>query len=96
MQACRKYLPGGGPPALSEAQQAAAAHAMLAFAWCMRKNGVPGFPDPNGQGIFTIGSLAQLDPSSPLFQSAFSTCKSLEPKVGPRIEFGTGGEAERQ
>ena len=88
MQACRKYLPGGGPPALTPAQRAEAAKAMAAFAACMRKNGVSSFPDPNGQGTFPPGSLARLDPSTPLVETAFKACESLESKVGPRIELG--------
>ena len=88
MQACRRFIPDGGPPALTPAQRAAAAKAMLSFASCMRKDGVPSFPDPNGEGRFPIGSIDKLDQSSPLFQSAFKSCQSLEPKVGPRIEFG--------
>lgn len=88
MQACRKFLPGGGPPTLTPAQQAEAAKAMLNFATCMRKKGVPAFPDPNGQGRFPFASIGKLDPTAPLFQSAFKSCQSLEPKVGPRIAFG--------
>jgi hypothetical protein len=88
LQACRAFLPGGGPPALTPAQQAAAAKGMLNFAACMRKDGVPSFPDPNGEGRFPSGSISKLDPTTPLFQSAFESCQSLEPKVGPRIVFG--------
>lgn len=88
MQACRKFLPGGGPPALTPAQQATAAKGMLSFASCMRENGVSSFPDPNGEGHFPLGTISKLDPSTPLFQSAFKSCESLEPKVGPRITFG--------
>ncbi|HWB21668.1 MAG TPA: hypothetical protein VG652_02135 [Gaiellaceae bacterium] len=87
LQACRKFIPGGGPPALTPAQEAEAAKAMLSFAACMRKDGVPTFPDPNGQGRFPLGSIGKLDPSAPLFQSAFKSCQPLEPKVGPRIVF---------
>ena len=35
LQACRKFLPGGGPPALTPAQQAEHAKAMASFAACM-------------------------------------------------------------
>ena len=84
MQACRKYLPGGGPPSMTPAEQAEWASAMAKFAACIRKNGVPNFANPElgkppaGNGI---------DPTSPLVQSAFKVCQSLEPKVGPRIAF---------
>lgn len=87
VQACRKYLPGG-PPALSPAGKAEAAKAMVRFAACMRRKGVSNFPDPNGQGLFPLGTITGLDANSPLFQSAFTACRSLEPKVGPQIEFG--------
>ncbi len=88
LAACRKFLPGGGPPALSPAQQAEHAKTMASFAACMRKHGVPSFPDPNAVVIFTPGTIAALDPSAPLFQSAFEICAPLEGKTGPRIDFG--------
>ena len=88
VQACRKFLPGGGPPQLTPAQQAAASKAMLRFAECMRAHGVPNFPDPSGDGRFPLGSLRAIGPSSPLVSSAFKTCASLEPKVGPRLVLG--------
>jgi hypothetical protein len=87
MQACRTFLPGGGPPALSPAQRAEHAQAMAGFAACMRKRGVPNFPDPNGEGMFSLASLAGLDPRAPLFQSAFKVCTPLQGTTGPRIEF---------
>jgi hypothetical protein len=88
LQACRKFLPGGGPPALTPAQQAEHAKAMASFAACMRKHGVPSFPDPNGQGLFSPSSIKGLDPTSPLFQLAFKVCAPLQGNEGPRLEFG--------
>ncbi len=88
LQACRKFLPGGGPPAMTPAQRAEHAKAMASFAACMRKHGVPGFPDPNGQGLFSPESIKGLDPTSSLFQSAFKVCAPLQGKVGPRLQFG--------
>jgi hypothetical protein len=87
MQACRTYLPGGGPPSLTPAQAAQWAKAMARFARCMRANGVPSFPDPSGDGRFPRGSLDGIDPASPLLQKAFKGCESLEPRIGPRIGF---------
>jgi len=85
VQACRKFLPGGGPPQLTPAQQAAASKAMLRFAECMRAHGLPNFPDPNSDGRFPLSGLRGVGPSSPLAASAFKKCESLQPKVGPRI-----------
>ena len=52
------------------------------FSACMRKHGVPGYPDPNGQGVITIHSGMGIDPGSPAFQSARTTCSKLLPNGG--------------
>jgi hypothetical protein len=85
--ACRTLLPGGGPPTLSPAQEAERAKGLATFAGCMRRHGVPNFPDPNGQGQFPLGSIDQLDTNSTFFQAAYAACRSLFPKLGPQIRF---------
>jgi hypothetical protein len=80
-------MPGGGLPAASPAQRAGWTKAMAAFAACMRRDGVPSFPDPTGRGTFPPGALAELDPRSPLVQEAFKSCETLEPKSGPHLEL---------
>jgi hypothetical protein len=72
MQACRKLIPGGGPPANSPQDIAAD----VKFAQCMRSHGEPGFPDPNGNGVFVLNGI---DPSSSAFQAAQKACKSVTP-----------------
>jgi hypothetical protein len=80
---CGKLLPGGGPGARkpTKAQFVAA----LAFARCMRRHGLPHFPDPlasfpagSGPVIALRGMMFQpgpgLDPRSPAFQQAASHC----------------------
>jgi len=52
------------------------------FSACMRKHGVTNFPDPNGQGVITIHSGMGIDPGSPAYQSAQSTCRKLLPNGG--------------
>jgi hypothetical protein len=55
----------------------------LAFAKCMRANGVPNFPDPDASGRFRgVGHEAEGDPK---FQAAQEACRDLAP----------GGEHER-
>jgi len=52
--------------------------AALAFAGCMRANGVPHFPDPKAGGfLFRTGAGA--DPSSPAFEAAQTKCKRFLP-----------------
>jgi hypothetical protein len=48
----------------------------LAFARCMRADGVPNFPDPHtGRG--PIFNTAGVDPSSPAFQTAQAKCQKV-------------------
>jgi hypothetical protein len=58
-------------------------HDMLAYARCMRQNGVPTFPDPTGSGAISINSGEGIDPNSPQFQAAQAKCKSLVPAPSP-------------
>jgi hypothetical protein len=52
------------------------------FSACMRKHGVPNYPDPNSQGVITIHSGMGIDPGSPSFQSARTVCAKLLPNGG--------------
>jgi hypothetical protein len=81
--ACLKDLPGGGQQ--TPQQNAASQQRLIAYAHCMRKNGVPNFPDPtfSGNGTFTIGGNA-VNPNDPAFQRANQACRNLAP-------FGGGG-----
>ena len=71
--ACQKYSPVQPP---SAAQQAKIQGRALAFAACMRKHGVPNFPDPQfisgGRVLEKITS--GVDPNSPIFQAAQKKC----------------------
>ena len=85
-QTCRKLLPGGGKA--TPAQVAAAQKKALEFSACMRKHGLPDFPDPTfSGGHFSIqmrgGSGSDLNPSSPQFQAAMKACQpDLPGKLG--------------
>jgi hypothetical protein len=53
-----------------------------AYTRCMRKDGVPNFPDPNSQGRLFNGAYlkeAGVDPDSPQVQAAGSACSHLLP-----------------
>jgi hypothetical protein len=49
-----------------------------AFSACMRKNGVPSFPDPTKGGGLTIDKTQM--PDSPQFKSAQTKCQKLRPQ----------------
>jgi hypothetical protein len=79
-QVCKKNLPSLRPQ--TSAEKATANAAALKYATCMRSNGVPNFPDPNGQGLININATGTLEPSSPQFQKAQTACKSLDNGFG--------------
>jgi len=68
----------GSPSSETQLQQDA-----LAYARCMRADGVPNFPDPEAGGGFLFHAGAGIDPSSPAFRAAQAKCKKLLPNGGP-------------
>lgn len=60
--------------------QAALVADALIYAKCMRRNGVPNFPDPDSGGGFTLP--ASINPSSAAFTAARATCGKVEPGFG--------------
>jgi len=59
----------------------------LAFAQCMRTNGVASWPDPESTGTFTKMTAQQLGVSESQFQSAETTCQPI---------LSAGDDAARQ
>jgi len=54
----------------------------LAFANCMRANGVPNFPDPQPGGGELFEILAGANPAAPAFRAARAKCQQLLPNGG--------------
>ena len=87
-KACQKVLPNGGQP--TPQQLAQMERKALAFSACMRKHGLPDFPDPQfssggggiGIRIHLGGPNSDLNPSSPLFQAAQKACGGIIGKPG--------------
>lgn len=85
-EACQDLAPqgadsGGAPP--EEVQRQA-----LAFAQCMRDNGMPDFPDPqfSAGGVIMGGPGSGIDPNSPEFEAAMQACRD-------KVPSGLGGSA---
>jgi hypothetical protein len=55
----------------------------LKLARCMRAHGVPNFPDPTPGGGIQIPDSSGINPQSPAFQSAQTSCGKLLPDGGP-------------
>ena len=98
-KACQKYMQIGGGRAPSAAEQAKVKDAMLAYAKCMRDNGVD-MPDPkfsgSGGGVtFQLGSGSRNgssggpNPDSPAFKAADKVCHSKLAGLG---KGGPGGD----
>lgn len=69
--------------------------ALLAFAECMRENGV-NLPDPriDEDGRLTFaGGLGGIDPGDPDVEAAFEACQEELPDIGRAIEFDPEQEA---
>lgn len=60
----------------------------VAFAQCMRKNGVPSFPDPGAS------TPSRIDAHSSAFQHALQACQELSPKKAPPARHPS--ESQRQ
>src|ERR1700677_4807036 len=80
-RACQKYTVGlatrvtAGVAAKVEAEQ-------LKYAQCIRRHGVPNFPDPSANGGFTIPN--SVDQNSRVFQAGESACARFLPDLrGP-------------
>jgi hypothetical protein len=85
--ACRSLAPAGSlsgqGPTTQELNQT------VKFVGCMRKHGVPNFPDPAPNGTFLLqGGSNPINPKSPQFNSAMSACHTLLP---PGSGFGGTG-----
>jgi hypothetical protein len=75
--ACHHLLPNGGVqgrPGGSSAQQQAQD---VLFADCMRSHGVPSFPDPGHDGVFTLP--AAINEQAPAFLGATNACQKVAP-----------------
>jgi hypothetical protein len=100
---CRHLLAGGGPSLgqlMQEAQQeqqqlVRELPALLKFSQCMRRHGVPDYPDPsvNGQSSPAPAKGGDTDPRSPRFQAAVSACQHVLPAgshISVHASAGTG------
>src|SRR2546423_7367257 len=71
-----------GPAASAAAGNTTQYNQALAFAKCMRTNGVAAFPDPAASGEMTLDGIlngSSLDPESSAWKQATGACKDLEP-----------------
>jgi hypothetical protein len=91
-EACGSPL-GNARPQLTEAQRQELQETMLAFAQCMRKEGVD-MPDPQfgeGGGVFRVGPGRGVDPDDPDFRAAQEKCQPILEELQGSIGVRRGG-----
>ena len=66
---------GSSSTTTTTASVGSASNAALSYAECMRAHGVSNFPDPSATGGFQLGP--GIDPTSPTFRAAQTTCQKL-------------------
>ena len=72
----------GGDSTAAIAGNGTAHEKAVAFAQCMRANGISAFPDPDASGEVRIDGVTNgsaVDTSSAAFTRALNACKDLEP-----------------
>ena len=90
---CIHLLPGGGQPTRAELQQSW--HDFLTFARCMRRHGVPNWPDPTRypqhpeRPTFDLQSVG-IDPHSHQVNAKIHDCETLLHGINPQ-RLGEGG-----
>jgi hypothetical protein len=55
---------------------------LVAYSSCMRRNGVPTFPDPTTRGNLLITPGDDIDPTSAQYRRAQRACAKLSPETG--------------
>ena len=83
-QACKNLLSSGGGAGTPQNRQEKSVFA-LKVARCLRAHGFPNFPDPTVSNQGTSENLGGIDPNSPQFQAAQTTCeKQAQRALGRR------------
>lgn len=82
--------PGGGSPSGEDSaggSTPAGAADAVAYAQCMRDNGVPGFPDPDSDGGFdVVADELGVPIDSDQYRNAEQTCAPLLPTQGSHVQ----------
>src|SRR5262245_4023791 len=78
--------PANSPPAGTQPE--AGETDLVAYAQCMRDNGIAEFPDPGPDGLL-LDDLA-IDRDSAAFQAAQQACRHLLPETDPDESVGSG------
>jgi len=84
---------GSSKPKAGRASKARAA--FVAFSECMRAHGVSKFPDPGASGGINLDGTG-INPASPAFRAAQTTCFHLMPGGGPANQKPTKQQLDQE
>jgi hypothetical protein len=76
-RACHHLLPNGGVQGGAGGSSAQQQSQDVLFADCMRSHGVPSFPDPGHDGVFTLPPT--ISEQAPAFLRATRACERVQP-----------------
>jgi hypothetical protein len=76
-RACHHLLPNGGEQSGADGGSAQQQALDVRYADCMRSHGVPSFPDPDHDGVFTLP--ATINEHAPSFLRATDVCQRVQP-----------------
>jgi len=79
--ACAHLLPNGGRP--TQAVQQQVKEEAVKFSKCIRRHGIPGFPDPGSDGRIPDPASSHIDQGSPQFERANQACSAYRPPYMP-------------
>jgi hypothetical protein len=85
-RACHRLLPNGGEQGGAGGSSAQQQAQDMLFADCVRSHGVPSFPDPDHDGVFTLP--ATIHEQAPTFLRATRFCQKAQP-TSLSIDQGT-------
>jgi hypothetical protein len=86
--ACKQYI-GSAARVREDAASQWTIEDKIKYADCMRKNGLPSFPDPDKNGQMVLPR--SIDPESEQFKAAESACSQYKPQNMPRGGGGAPG-----
>jgi hypothetical protein len=90
LDSCRSEARAAGIDSLPAAQDPQTRDQLLKFSRCMRRNGVPDFPDPKPNESGSLRNIfGQVDLQSPRVQEAMESCDSILSQLGGALG-GTG------
>jgi hypothetical protein len=91
LESCQPEARAAGVDPGSVAQDPEARDQLLKFSRCMRRNGVPDFPDPKPNATSSLRSIfGEVDLQSPRVQKAMQSCDSILSQLGGPLSGGNG------